>query len=178
MIPGTRPEARLFPPRNRIISALSDAVLVVEARKRSGTLITVDMALEQGKEVYAVPGRICDRLSDGCAGLIQQGAQLALSPGDVADHLLADRVTHTGMARERSVDIPELVPARFAGTVTGLQWDLLGVLDLEPRSVDELESRLSEEGRRESVTEIMNALVELCIIGAATQSGGRFALMH
>ena len=78
--PGMQPQSALFPPRNRIISGLSDVVLVVEARKKSGTLITVDMALEQGREVYVVPGRITDRLSDGCNNLLRQGAGAALSP--------------------------------------------------------------------------------------------------
>lgn len=78
--PGMQPQSSLFPPRNRIISGLSDVVLVVEARKKSGTLITVDMALEQGREVYVVPGRITDRLSDGCNNLLRQGAGAALSP--------------------------------------------------------------------------------------------------
>lgn len=78
--PGMQPQSALFPPRNRIISGLSDVVLVVEARKKSGTLITVDMALEQGREVYVVPGRITDRLSDGCNNLLRQGAGVALSP--------------------------------------------------------------------------------------------------
>ena len=78
--PGTEPEARLFPPRNRIISALSDALLVIEARERSGTLITVDCALEQGKDVWAVPGRVCDAKSAGCNELLRQGAGVAASP--------------------------------------------------------------------------------------------------
>ncbi|MBQ7680350.1 MAG: DNA-processing protein DprA [Butyrivibrio sp.] len=175
--PGTRPEARLFPPRNRIISALSDAVLVVEARARSGTLITVDMALEQGREVFAVPGRICDRLSDGCAALIRQGAQIALSPQDVVDHLRRERLRTMPSLRE--AEEGEDVPAsRFSGLVTGLQEELLGLLDLTPVTVDDLEDRLSREGRRVPVPELLNALVELCLMGAASQQGGRFALQN
>ncbi len=79
-VPGTPPLARNFPPRNRIVSGLADALVVIEARDRSGTLITVDMALEQGKEVYVVPGRVTDRLSDGCNRLLKQGAGVFLSP--------------------------------------------------------------------------------------------------
>lgn len=72
--PGTQPVAKLFPARNRIISAISKLVVVVEARERSGSLITADYALEQGKDIYAVPGGIYDSLSRGCNELIRQGA--------------------------------------------------------------------------------------------------------
>lgn len=72
--PGASPKAGCFPARNRIISAFADVVLVVEAGEKSGTLITVDMALEQGKEVAIIPGRITDRLSQGCLKLLSQGA--------------------------------------------------------------------------------------------------------
>lgn len=85
--PGTKPQPSLFPPRNRIISGLADAVLVVEARRKSGTSITVDMALEQGKEVFVIPGRITDRLSDGCNNLLLQGATIALSPAQMAEEI-------------------------------------------------------------------------------------------
>lgn len=72
--PGTEPLPYRFPERNRIISALSDCLVVVEAKKKSGSLITADAALEQGKDVYAVPGRFGDTLSEGCNALIGQGA--------------------------------------------------------------------------------------------------------
>lgn len=72
--PGAPPAPAQFPARNRIISAFSDVVIIVEARRKSGSLITADFALEQGKDVYAVPGRLDDALSEGCNDLIRQGA--------------------------------------------------------------------------------------------------------
>lgn len=84
---GTKPEAYRFPQRNRIISGLSDIVLVIEAKEKSGTAITVTMALEQGKDVFAVPGRINDRLSDGCNNLIKEGAGIAITVDDILSEL-------------------------------------------------------------------------------------------
>ena len=77
----------MFPIRNRIISGLSDLILVVEARKRSGSLITVDQALEQGREVCALPGRTIDPLSEGCNELIKNGAMLITKPEEILDCL-------------------------------------------------------------------------------------------
>ncbi|MBE5832510.1 MAG: DNA-protecting protein DprA [Butyrivibrio sp.] len=85
--PGTMPKASFFPMRNRIISGLADVILVIEAREKSGTQITVDTALEQGREVLAVPGRATDRLSDGCNLMISQGAGVALDVQDVLDRI-------------------------------------------------------------------------------------------
>ena len=82
---GTAPHAGQFPVRNRIISGLSDVVIVVEARKKSGSLITVDAALEQNKEVMVVPGRIGDSLSEGCNDLIKLGAAVITRPEDILD---------------------------------------------------------------------------------------------
>ena len=86
--PGTKALPAYFPPRNRIVSGLADALIVIEARQKSGTLITVDMALEQGKDVYVVPGRITDRLSDGCNRLLTQGAGVFLSPESFTEEFL------------------------------------------------------------------------------------------
>ena len=85
--PGTPPLPYYFPSRNRIISALADIVIVVEARVRSGSLITVDFALAQGRSVYAVPGRVGDALSDGCNALIAQGAGIAYAPEAILNEL-------------------------------------------------------------------------------------------
>ena len=74
-----------FPMRNRIISGLSDGILLIEARQRSGSLITVDQALEQGKDVFVIPGRIGDELSVGCNRLIRQGAIPVISPDDILE---------------------------------------------------------------------------------------------
>lgn len=83
--PGTPPMPNHFPARNRIISGLSDMVLVIEAKKRSGSLITADMALEQGKEVYALPGPVNSELSQGCNELIRQGAGILISTEELLE---------------------------------------------------------------------------------------------
>lgn len=85
--PGTPPNAGQFPVRNRIISGLSDGLLVVEARKKSGSLITADLALEQGKQIYAVPGRITDKNCEGTNNLIKMGAMCVTSPEDIINDL-------------------------------------------------------------------------------------------
>lgn len=69
--------------RNRIISAMSDALIVVEAKQKSGSLITADQALDQNRDVYVVPGRIGDTLSEGCLKLLKEGAQLITSSKDI-----------------------------------------------------------------------------------------------
>ena len=80
---GIKPLKQHFPARNRIISGLSDSVLVVEARKNSGTNITVDFALEQGKDVFVIPGNIYSKTSDGTNFLITEGAIPVLSYKDI-----------------------------------------------------------------------------------------------
>lgn len=157
--PGTQPRSSLFPPRNRIISALSDIVLVVEAKAKSGTLITVDMALEQGKDVYAVPGRVTEALSEGCNRLLQQGAQIALSPGDMLQEIMGK----TDGAKQREP------------LLSGIQADILQNLDDVPRSPEKIKERmLFYSGRDIPLPEVMNQLVKLCINGWALQIGNSY----
>ena len=106
--PGTKPLAYNFPRRNRIISALSDIVIVVEAREKSGSLITVDCALEQGRTVYAVPGRLGDRLSDGCNYLIAQGAGILWSFEAVMEELDGMAALRKPRIRHRAVQSTQM----------------------------------------------------------------------
>ena len=85
--PGTPAQPLHFPMRNRLISGLCECVVVVEAKKKSGSLITADLALEQGRDVLAVPGRVSDPLSEGCNHLISQGAGILTSLEELRQHL-------------------------------------------------------------------------------------------
>ena len=90
---GISPQKGLFPMRNRIISGLSDGIFVTEAGARSGSLITADQGLEQGKDIFALPGRITDCMSRGCNDLISQGAVLVRSPEDIMDIIIKEGKT-------------------------------------------------------------------------------------
>lgn len=102
---GTAPLPQNFPRRNRIVSALADIVIVIEAREKSGSLITADLALEQGKDIYVVPGRIGDSLSLGCNKLISQGAGIILS----VDSFLQELAERYGTAVDSKVVEKQIV---------------------------------------------------------------------
>ncbi|MBQ1377932.1 MAG: DNA-processing protein DprA [Lachnospiraceae bacterium] len=85
--PGRRAMPRDFPVRNRIIAGLSDVLLVIEAAENSGSLITVNHALSQGKDVFALPGRVGERMASGCNELLKNGAQVLTCPEDVLQYL-------------------------------------------------------------------------------------------
>ena len=96
--PGTQPLPGRFPARNRIIAGLCNCVVVVEAKEKSGSLITADYAMDQGKDVYAVPGRITDALSQGCNRLIKQGAGALISIEDfLSDLKISSEINYTQM---------------------------------------------------------------------------------
>lgn len=125
---GTRPEANNFPPRNRVISGLSKAVVIVEAPKRSGALITARFAAEQGRDVFAVPGNITSPGSAGCNDLIRKGAAPLLESQDVLDQL----------------KLEHLVEVKYQQQALPLDPDedrILEYLSLEPIHVDDLVRR-------------------------------------
>lgn len=167
---GTEPRPVLFPPRNRIISALSDVVLVVEAREKSGTLITVDMALEQGREVYVVPGRCTDYLSGGCNMLLRQGASAALCAEDIINDMGWENLAPDAQGEKKK---------RVSSYVKGLSplaRAICGIVDIIPVTHDTIIMVLREQGFKESAAAIGSALVELELEGAIERRGGQYKL--
>jgi len=152
--PGTPPDASNFPPRNRIISGLSLAVVVVEAGETSGALITAEFAAEQGREVFAVPGSILAPQSKGSNRLIQKGALPFLGVNDLMQALDIARIGQQNVARK-------IVPA------DDIEEKLLNLLDHEPLHVDEIRNR--SDMPIEKVTAAL-ALMELK--GMVRQVGG------
>lgn len=161
--PGISPRAVLFPPRNRIISGLCDGVLVIEAKERSGTLITVDMALEQGREVYALPGRTTDPLSRGCNRLIRQGAELVISPQELLRELKPD---YAGAVSYEQQSLP---------VQEGIQVQILRLLDYQPTSVMTLQQKCADTYNIHiSVPKLCHELLQLCADGLAVQVSGSY----
>ncbi len=171
-MPGTKPQARLFPPRNRLISGLSDLVLVIEARERSGTLITVDMALEQGREVFAVPGRVWDACSRGCNRLISSGAGIAVDADTVLEAL--------GVAGTGRPSIVEQTDGENGKKGNALRQALLAQLSDAPKNLDELADSLADkkEFAAVSIPLLMQELAALCVEKTIGMEGGKYYLRH
>lgn len=128
-VPGTRPLAQHFPARNRIISALADGLLLVEAAKGSGAMLTVDFALEQGREVFAVPGSIYSPLSTEPNRLIAEGAAPALGPWEILEHFRWAERSAAGAPAKREIPLDTDEAA------------LVEPLRIEEMSFDELAAR-------------------------------------
>ncbi len=170
---GQQPTARDFPKRNRLISGLSRGVVVVEAAARSGTLITARCALEQGREVFAVPGSPLDPRCQGANRLIRDGATLIETAQDVLD-VLAEQERG---AREDRRDLFDWAPEQTAGepdpaAVAAMREEILGLLSYTPQHRDDLIRELQPAPGL-----FADALLELVLTGAAEEhSGGRFSL--
>lgn len=148
--PGTPPRAAHFPRRNRIISGLSQGVLVIEASPRSGSLITARLAMEQGREVFAIPGSIHNPLARGCHHLIRQGAALVESVDDITRELEAwsvpgrsvtsvDRTLAPTAAVPVHDNAPPPSPDRSVPAhIAPREIAVMGALGYDSRSTDEL----------------------------------------
>jgi DNA processing protein len=152
--PGVEPAPWRFPARNRIIAGLTQATVVVEARERSGALITADLALEEGREVFAVPGEITSTLSTGSNRLLRNGATPLTAVADVLEVF--------GIEPEPPAPPPEL--SETAARVVSR-------LGLEPFGADALARALGLDAG-----EVAAVLTELELIGAVSERDGFFRL--
>lgn len=170
-VPGTEPESKLFPPRNRIISGLADLILVIEARKRSGTYITVLQALEQGKEVYAVPGRITDSLSDGCNYLLSQGAGIAISPDSIIEELSQQYTLTLGKSELTGSNMSDV------GKENKDQENniILSALEINPIAIEELHHRIKDKIQID-MSHLVLILTKLQIAGKVIGTGDYYRL--
>ena len=156
-MPDEAPKPQNFPMRNRIISGLSDTILVIEAREKSGSLITANLGLEQGKEIFALPGRVTDPLSAGCNRLISEGAGVLLSPETVLEYfklqngkiLRVHEKNKNGLAKKEKM--------------------VYSCLDLQPKNLEEI---VSCSGL--SVSECMSVLLELELKGSIIQTSHQY----
>lgn len=164
---GTAPNRTLFPQRNRLISGISLGTLVVEAARRSGSLITARLAAEQGREVFAIPGSIHNPLSRGCHQLIRQGAKLVEAADDIVAELaplaghLMQTAEHPGTPRESRGDADEEYVI------------LLEALGHDPVSTDELAERSGL-----TINQVSSMLLILELEGKIEKlSGGRYSVL-
>ncbi len=158
--PGTPADRINFPKRNRIISGMADILLVIESRIKSGTGITVRYALSQGKDVFAIPGRLTDAMSAGCNRLISEGAGIARDPEDIISAL---KIRYSAVGtdkRAKKSDNSENL------TLAGSEKVVYSLLDLYPKNIDEIISI-----GRITVPEALEALLDLEIRGLACECG-------
>lgn len=153
--PGTPPDASNFPPRNRIISGMALATVIVEAGDSSGALITAQFAVDQGREVFAVPGNIYALQSKGTNKLIAQGARPLLSARDLLESLNMTRIIQQREVR------------KVLSTTDDVETKLLDILGHEPLHVDEIRNQTDIPIERVSATLVMMELK-----GLVKQVGG------
>lgn len=164
---GAPPAKEHFPQRNRLISGLSLGTIVVEAARRSGSLITARLSSEQGREVFAIPGSIHNPLSRGCHRLIREGAKLVESAEDIVNEL----GPLTGHLMQNSLDESD---APRVSILDGEYESLLEILAHDPATAEELADRSGL-----TIAQVSSMLLILELEGRIeTQSGGRYSQLR
>ncbi len=154
---GTKPLAENFPKRNRLISGLSLGVIIIEAPKRSGALLTAECALEQGREVFAVPGNIGSKRSEGTNALIKKGAALVTSVDDVLDEL------------KGVLTLPsEQEQARLKVDLSAEEKKIFNLLSLEPNHIDKIAIKSNVK-----IPQVLSVLLSLELKGLVKQLSGK-----
>ena len=149
-----------------MISGLADILVVVEAREKSGTLITVDMALEQGKEVYCIPGRVTDDLSKGCNSLIKMGAGMIFSIEQFVEEICPQlKVQYQGEKERHKQGLSEQ------------EQRVVSVMDTTPLFVEEIFHRIQEKTSGLSFRGLMEVLMDLQLRGKVAQQGQSYYLL-
>lgn len=164
---GAAPNRWHFPERNRLISGLSLGILVVEAARRSGSLITARLAADQGREVFALPGSIHNPLSRGCHELIRQGAKLTESAADISAEL-APLAGHVSASVETGAAEPKIAGENDEDYAT-----LREILSFDPTSIDELQNQSGL-----TIEQLSSMLLLMELHGEVeAMSGGRYSLI-
>lgn len=154
--PGTKPDRFNFPPRNRIISGFSRGVVVIEAPERSGALITVDFAAEQGRDAFAVPGPVHAPASAGCNRILREGATLVRSAEDILEDLHIRPINQD--------EQKQVMP-----TLTDAERRLLAVLTSQPQHIDDIAVKIDR-----SVGEVAGELMMLELQGSVHSGVGGY----
>ena len=158
---GTRPMAFNFPARNRLISGLSLGVVVVEATEKSGSLITATLAVEQGREVFAVPGEVGSSRSRGAHRLIRQGAKLVESVDDIIEEIAPQLLDRTGSATQRA---PRVLPQNASDATR----TIFALLQENTLQVDQVIERTGM-----SAAQVLETLLDLELQGLLRQLPGK-----
>jgi DNA processing protein len=169
LVPGTPPQAQFFPRRNRIISGLSRAVVVIEAGEKSGSLITARCALEQGRDVLAVPGNVLSGRNRGAHALLRDGARIVETADDVLEELGMLRGPG-GAGRAGQAGVPAEARSAKAGRACSIDPVLACLTPGEPSDLDQIAERSGLTSAR-----LLPRLFELELEGAVKRvGGGRF----
>ena len=156
---GTRPEAPNFPRRNRLISGLSLGVVIVEAGEKSGALLTASCALEQNREVFAIPGNLGSKNSEGTNALIKQGAKLVTRVEDILEELKITR---------KSDKSPFIPPEQDLSHLTEAEKSIFSLISDEPHHIDKIAGLVSL-----GVPQVLSTLLSLELKGLVKQLSGK-----